>query len=53
MRLTLDLYAHLTLVPLAPKIVHHTPAATLLTLFLGLLCGNQYLTARTNNPAPL
>ncbi|HET6347011.1 MAG TPA: hypothetical protein VFH51_18895, partial [Myxococcota bacterium] len=35
------------------KSVHHTPAAKLLTLFLGLLCGNEYLTDLTTNPAPL
>lgn len=50
---TLDLYARLTLVPLAQKTVHHTPAAKLLTFFLGLLCGNEYLADLTTGPTPL
>ena len=50
---TLDLPARLARIPLAQKTVKHTPAAKLLTLFLSLLSGNEYLSDLRSSAAPL
>jgi len=50
---TLDLPARLARIPLAQKTVKHTPAAKLLTLFLSVLTGNEYLSDLSSSPAPL
>jgi len=50
---TLDLPARLARIPLAQKTVKHTPAAKLLTLFLSLLSGNEYLSDLSSSAAPL
>lgn len=50
---TLNLPARLATIPLAQKTVKHTPAAKLLTLFLSLLGGNEYLSDLSMGSAPL
>lgn len=40
-------------VPIPQKVVHQPPATKLLTLFLGLLAGNEYLADLSLGPVPL
>jgi len=43
----------LATVPLAQKTVHHSPAAQLLTCFVGLRAGNESLVDLSHGPAPI
>lgn len=49
----LDLVAPFFTIPIPQKTVHQPPAAKLLTLFLGLLSGCEYLSDFSLGPAPL
>jgi hypothetical protein len=49
----IGLLDQLAAVPIPQKTVQHTPAAKLVTLFLGLLSGIEHLTDLTQAPAPL
>ena len=49
----MGLVDHLAAVPIPQKTVHHTPAAKLATLFMGLLSGIEFLTDLTHSPTPL
>ena len=49
----IGLLDQLTTVPIPQKTVQHSPAAKLATLFMGLLCGIEYLHDLTHAPAPL
>lgn len=50
---SLGLLDQLAAVPLAQKTVHHSPAAKLLTCFVGLLAGNESLVDLSHGPAPI
>jgi hypothetical protein len=49
----LDLVAQFLAIPIPQKTVHQPPAAKLLTLFLGLLTGCEYLSDLSLGPTPL
>jgi hypothetical protein len=49
----LDLVTPFLTIPIPQKTVHQPPAAKLLTLFLGLLSGCEYLSDLSLGPAPL